>query len=156
MNLPRAISEHHGMVGTPEYYSWKAAKTRVYNKNRKDAKWYSDITMCQEWTNSFMEFYRDMGKRPEGTTLDRIDNTKGYEPGNCRWATWTEQQLNRRVRGKHKTGVSGVQKHGNGFTATFRFDYLGKFNTLEEATTARKKAEDNYKSETTGTCCKVK
>lgn len=141
------------MVGTPTYYSWKAAKTRVYNKNRRDARWYAGITMCDEWTKSFTAFLRDMGERPEGRTLDRIDNLKGYEPSNCRWATWTEQQLNRRVRSTNKTGYAGVNKHGVGFVATFRFDYLGKFSAIEEAITARRNAEKGFKDNTKGTCC---
>lgn len=54
------------------------------------------ITVCDSW-RSFDGFYKDMGDRPEHTTLDRIDNSKGYEPGNCRWATQDIQHKNRSV-----------------------------------------------------------
>lgn len=56
------------------------------------------IRVCDRWYD-FMAFVADMGMRPEGKTLDRIDGDKGYEPGNCRWATRAEQNANRRDPG---------------------------------------------------------
>lgn len=99
----------HGMEGTPTYRSWKSMKERCLKPEHKSYYHYGDIPICRRWVNSFKAFYDDMGVRPKGTTLDRIDNEKGYEPGNCRWATHKEQARNKRnnrvieYRGQEKT-----------------------------------------------------
>lgn len=88
----------HGMKWSPEYKSWEAMMQRCNNEKRKDSKDYlgRGISVCDEW-RSFEKFYADMGHRPEGTSLDRIDNDGNYEPGNCRWATSIEQGRNQRT-----------------------------------------------------------
>ena len=83
----------HGMYGTPTYKSWQAMWQRC--KSKEKAKWYAGLTVCERWRD-FSNFYADMGERPAGKTLDRIDNAKGYTPDNCRWATPSEQQSNKR------------------------------------------------------------
>jgi hypothetical protein len=89
----------HGMTGTPEYRSWQQAKSRCFNpKNpRWDRYGGRGITMCERWRNSFPSFYKDMGIRRAGTSLERMDNNGHYEPGNCVWATYKQQSNNMHV-----------------------------------------------------------
>lgn len=85
----------HGMAGTPTYKSWHAMLQRSQGKGGHESYVKRDISVCDDWIK-FENFLRDMGKRPNGKTLDRIDNTKGYYKENCRWATPSEQQNNMR------------------------------------------------------------
>jgi hypothetical protein len=96
----------HGMRRTPEYSSWVAMKRRCQDSGHKDYPNYGarGIYVCARW-QSFDEFFADMGRRPTGTSLDRIDNEDGYHPGNCRWANDSAQQRNR--RGSHQWEVRG-------------------------------------------------
>jgi len=85
---------------TPTYNSWRKAKERVYNPNAQGYKYYGGrgVEMCNRWTNSFEYFLFDMGERPEGTTIDRINPFGNYEPTNCRWSTRQVQANNKRRR----------------------------------------------------------
>lgn len=79
------------------YNSWTAMLSRVDFPEKWKAKHYRErgITICDRW-RTFADFLADMGDRPAGTSLDRIDNDRGYEPGNCRWATKAQQARNTR------------------------------------------------------------
>ena len=90
----------------PEYYDMPEFNSYVSMINRctvptsKSYPMYGGrgITVCDEWLNSFEQFLKDMGPRPEGQTLDRIDYNRGYNPENCRWATLKVQGKNKRFR----------------------------------------------------------
>jgi hypothetical protein len=98
----RVLNRTHGhTIGgktTPTFNSWASMRDRC---GRPAAPAYPNyggrgITVCDRWATSFENFLADMGERPEGTTLDRIDPLGNYEPGNCCWSTPTEQARNRR------------------------------------------------------------
>ena len=103
---PRAQAKRrqhgHALHGeqSPTYRSWKGAKNRCFNLN--EPSWWDyggrGITMCDRWREDFAAFLADMGEAPPGLSLDRINNSGNYEPGNCRWATRAEQQENQRPR----------------------------------------------------------
>lgn len=88
----------NGVVKTsPTYESWRKMKARCYVETCRSYANYGarGIAVCGRWF-SFAEFLADMGPRPMGRSLDRIDNEKGYGPENCRWATIQEQARNKR------------------------------------------------------------
>ena len=96
----RATATHHHCVNgkwTPTYRSWSAMRDRCTRKTHPHYARYGGcgITICERW-QKFENFLADMGIRPEGKTLDRIDGSEGYSPENCRWATPKEQQRNMR------------------------------------------------------------
>lgn len=89
--------QYHGLGGTPTYRSWYSMHDRCINPANESYPHYGakGVTVCQRW-DSIEAFVADMGLRPDGMTIDRMDRTKGYEPGNCRWATPKEQARNRK------------------------------------------------------------
>ena len=96
-----ARSTIHGLVESGAYTSWRGMIERCHNENADKFSYYGGrgITVCQRWRESFKAFHDDMGDRPCGMTIDRIDPDGNYELRNCRWATWKQQSANKRSGG---------------------------------------------------------
>lgn len=138
----KLYKEKHGMARSIEYETWHGMKHRCYNKSYTQYEDYGGrgIVVCDRWKNSFKAFYEDMGPKPKGMSLDRIDTNGNYEPNNCRWATYTQQILSQRIRSTNKTGYKGVVKRKNKFyaviTVNYKYHHIGVFNTAKEASEA--------------------
>ncbi len=89
----------HNLSKTSEYKTWRSMKHRCFNSNNKHYRHYGGrgITVCERWSESFINFYNDMGPKPTPLhSIDRIDVNGNYEPSNCKWSTASEQQKNKR------------------------------------------------------------
>lgn len=98
---PRKIIHGHrrGGLFSREYNSWRNMLQRCYNEKAPNFKHYGaqGVAVCLQW-RTFKQFLEDMGARPEGRSLDRVDPNGHYYPGNCRWATHKEQAANKRQK----------------------------------------------------------
>ena len=139
---------------TPTEAAYRAMITRVKLKNGQYGRrgWYKErnITVCDRWLpdgygTGYKNFLKDMGEKPEGKSLDRIDNDKGYSPDNCRWTNWHVQNANR----SNCTGHPGVWKDSEGYwRAVLKVNGKYVLQTRkaerEDALAARIAAEQRY------------
>ena len=96
------------------YSSWAHMIQRCKNPKNKNYKWYGGrgIKVCERWRNSFKNFLKDMGTRPKGLTLDRINNNDNYKPENCRWTTIKQQNNNSRPKSCGRSKQRWFYGHG--------------------------------------------
>lgn len=114
-----ATNTTHGKRYSSEYNSWRGIKKRCYQESHSSYKYYGGrgIKVCDRWLNSFENFYEDMGNKPTTNhSIDRKDVNGDYTPDNCKWATSTEQNCNRRDNikvGENKISLSQYCRENN-------------------------------------------
>jgi len=140
----------HGLKKHPLYDTWKSIRRRCTDPRYREYQYYGGrgIKMLPLWAKhplSFINYASDLENAySEGLTIDRIDNDKGYFPGNLRWATKSEQVLNRGIQKNNKTGYVGVCFTQGAYKSTIKVFrksvHLGTFESAIKAAQAR----DNY------------
>ena len=141
----------HGMCHTPTYSTWQHMIDRCNNPNYIHYFNYGGrgIHVCRRWLK-FENFFKDMGFKPKGLTIERTNNNLGYFKENCCYASSTVQNRNQRVQRRNTTGVTGVtwDKHRQKYHASVGLNYkrihLGYFEDINDAIQARKDGELKY------------
>ncbi len=141
------MSLKSGKQRAPVYISWAKMKLRCNNPNHHCYHRYGGrgITYDPRW-EVFENFFADMGHRPEGSTLDRINNNGPYNKENCKWSTQAEQNLNKNLETRSTFGIAGVQLHPTGLFQAMAYKegrqwYLHLGPDFFEACCARKSWE---------------
>lgn len=147
---------------TGAYTSWGAMLKRCNDKNCKSYEKYggAGIIVCAEWDltkgGSYLNFLEDMGQRPKGTTLNRINGAKVYSKATCEWATYSVQSRDQRLRQSNKSGMRGVRvKTSKSGTIKYevslfckpKLHHIGTFESFDDAKAARVAAEIKYYGE---------
>lgn len=140
-----------GRISSKTRNSWRGMKERCDNPKNSHYPMYGGrgISYTPEW-KFFQSFLDDMGERPEGMTLERIDVNEGYSKENCKWDSLSNQAFNINIKSNNKSGRSGVWPSRNGLRwlafigKLGKSHYLGTFDTFEEACEVREKAELEY------------
>lgn len=153
----RCKSKERRVAGSPEHNSWTSMLHRCTNPDYSAYEHYgaAGITVCDEWNpakgGSFKSFFDHLGPRPDGTTLDRWPEKAGdYVPGNVRWASYSEQGYNQKMKNTNSSGKSGVcwntakEKWKSYITYEGANIHLGSFDQFEHAVAAREQAELLY------------
>ena len=143
-----------GRTKMSEYHIWSAMRQRCNNKNDKSYDRYGGrgIKVCDRWdqkTVGFDNFLKDMGRKPEGYSLDRIDNDREYSPENCRWASANTQNTNRGNNVK-TPGVTYSKKDDAWLSRLYykkKLVICRQFKKYDDAVKARKEAELRIKEE---------
>lgn len=141
----------HGDSTNPTYAAWRNMHLRCSGKISNSRKYVEDgITICPEW-ESYENFKTDMGERPNGMSLDRIDSRLGYTKENCRWASRKVQRTNQAIQSRNTSGYTGVHPCRGKWRVTIRAEgrtiVIGHYSELTEAVEARKTAEIVYYGE---------
>lgn len=151
-SIDKPKSKTNGLWKHPLHKTYEMMIDRCYNEKSISYRYYGarGISVCDEWRNNFVQFIQDMGGRPHGMTLDRIDSHGNYEPSNCRWSTHTIQMRNKGIDKRNKSGVTGVSwlPSHNKWAAYISIDKkqvkLGSFDNVIDAISCRKSAELKY------------
>ncbi len=117
----------HDMSYSKEYMTWRSMLKRCYNKQTNGSEFYyeKNILVCDRWRYSFENFYADMGDCPgPDYSLERKNTNGNYEPGNCKWATWYEQSINKNIFRNNKSGQTGIsiRKSGQFRVSIYRYN----------------------------------
>lgn len=139
----------HPLQGSPTWKSWNKMLSRTRYKEYEE--WHGDVTVCSRWDNrnggSFANFAEDMGERPKGSTLNRINGAKVYSKETCEWASLSLQSFDQKMSKVNTSGRTGVSWSNttNKWIATIKKNgkskYLYSGNSFERACAAREKAE---------------
>jgi len=139
----------HGLRSHPLYIKWASIVSRCNNKNVNNYERYGgrNIKICKEWRKNFKSFYDYVTKLPnyrkKGVTLDRIDNDGNYEPGNLRWITIRQQNINRRTQKNNTSGYIGIgyNKYHKKWSSIININkkqiHIGYFLNKEDAIKSR-------------------